>query len=174
MTIYDKTFTGRDGRRFRLRPIQAHDDPEIGQLIRGVLKEYQAAEEGTAFADDALDQMFDTYARDERSGYWIVRTGDTLAGGAGIAPLKGTVEPTCELQKMYLRPEFRGSGLGSELLRACEAFARQKGFRYCYLETLPQLQHAMALYERKGFVYLDQPLVDTGHFSCTVWMQKQL
>jgi putative acetyltransferase len=43
-----------------------------------------------------------------------------------------------------------------------------------YIETLPELEKAIRVYEKFGFSYLDKPLGDTGHFGCSVWMLKAL
>jgi putative acetyltransferase len=33
---------------------------------------------------------------------------------------------------------------------------------------------AKALYKKNGFVNLESPMGNTGHYSCNVWMLKQL
>jgi putative acetyltransferase len=52
--------------------------------------------------------------------------------------------------------------------------AKKMGFKNCYLETLPYMKSAVKLYKKTGFVALDAPLGNTGHYSCTEWMIKEL
>ena len=44
----------------------------------------------------------------------------------------------------------------------------------CYLETLPNMIAAQRFYEKYGFVRIDEPLGDTGHFECDVRYIKEL
>ena len=60
------------------------------------------------------------------------------------------------------------------MIKICLDRAREFGFEKCYLETMPYMKAAQKLYEKKGFEYIDAPLGDTGHYSCPVWMLKQL
>jgi putative acetyltransferase len=36
------------------------------------------------------------------------------------------------------------------------------------------MKNALNLYEKWGFKYLEAPMGNTGHYSCTVWMLKKL
>jgi putative acetyltransferase len=75
---------------------------------------------------------------------------------------------------MYLSAAARGQGLGRQLIEECLAFARVYGYRQVYLETFPELQKAMSVYEKYGFRYLDGPMGNTGHYGCSIWMLKDL
>ncbi len=46
--------------------------------------------------------------------------------------------------------------------------------KLCYLETMPYMLDAQELYRKNGFVYINKPMGDTGHYSCPVWMTKEL
>ncbi len=80
----------------------------------------------------------------------------------------------CELQKMYFLPEARGQGMGERLLRRCLAFAKEAGYRLCYLETLKSMDQAQKLYQRLGFETLRAPMGATGHFGCDRWYALKL
>lgn len=69
-------------------------------------------------------------------------------------------------------PEARGKGLGTKMMNACLEFAKSAGFESCYLETMPYMDDARKLYKKVGFEFLEKPLGNTGHYSCTVWMLK--
>jgi putative acetyltransferase len=48
--------------------------------------------------------------------------------------------------------------------------AKAFGFEKVYLETLPELEQALRVYEKIGFHYLNGPLGESGHFACSKWM----
>lgn len=156
-----------------IRPIQQKDNPFVAQMIREVLVESGAPKVGTAYEDKTLDKMFEAYA-EERSVYFVLEEAGKIIGSAGIAPLAGEKEHICELQKMYFSAEARGRGLGKEMMEVCLAFAREQKFTQCYLETLPYMKAAQKLYKRTGFKEINHRIGSTGHYSCDVWMLKEL
>jgi len=99
---------------------------------------------------------------------------DQMIGGAGIFPSNGLPEDTCELVKMYLAPAARGKGIGKLLIEKALEFAQQAGYKNVYIESMPELEKALKVYEQFGFNYLDGPLGNTGHFGCSKWMLKKL
>ncbi|MBO3117345.1 GNAT family N-acetyltransferase [Winogradskyella sp. DF17] len=128
---------------------------------------------GTAYEDKSLDCMYETYDMPKKV-YFVVTDGKNILGGAGISPLDKYNGNICELQKMYFRPEARGKGIGSKMMAKCLGFAKDNGFEKCYLETMPYMDDARKLYRKVGFETIDAPMGDTGHYSCTVWMLKDL
>ncbi|SDI20656.1 GNAT family N-acetyltransferase [Winogradskyella thalassocola] len=156
-----------------IREIEAKDNPKIAKAIRSVLIEMGVPKVGTAYEDVALDCMTETYSPSQKA-YFVVENGNDIIGGAGISPLDNYEGSVCELQKMYFMPEARGKGLGSEMMKKCLDFAKQAGFTQCYLETLPYMEDARKLYRKVGFKSLEKPMGNTGHYSCTVWMLKDL
>ncbi|MFK7799172.1 MAG: GNAT family N-acetyltransferase [Aureispira sp.] len=158
---------------FTIRMMTAADNASLAALIRTILMEVGAPKVGTAYADPTLDTLYEVY-NEPQCGYFIVMKDKQLIGGAGIAPLEGGKSKICELQKMYLLDKFRGKGLGAQLMIKCLDFARNQGFEQCYLETLPYMKDAQRLYKKAGFQYLDGPMGSTGHYSCNVWMLKDL
>ena len=117
--------------------------------------------------------MFETYQK-EKSAYLVVEHKKQIVGGVGFALLDGLDGSICELQKMYFLPIARGKGLGSKLIKSCLNEAKKQGFKQCYLETMPYMDAARALYKKNGFINLDKPMGNTGHYSCNVWMLKNL
>lgn len=156
-----------------IRPVEKKDNMQLFSLIRCVLEDFNIPKTGTAYADAALDCMFETYQK-ERAVYFVVVEEKRVIGGGGIAQLDNYEGNVCELQKMYFLPEARGRGIGAALLKLCLSNARAFGYEKCYLETMPNMIVAQKLYEQEGFGYIDGPMGDTGHYSCPVHMIKEL
>ena len=156
-----------------IREITTADDEQVAKVIRSVLIEFGVPKVGTAYADKALDCMTETY-NNLTSAYFVIDFNGKIIGGAGIAQLANFEGKVCELQKMYFLPEARGKGLGKKMMDICLQKAKSFGFEHCYLETLPYMVDARKLYSKVGFVSLDKPMGDTGHYSCNLWMLKDL
>jgi putative acetyltransferase len=156
-----------------IREITPKDDKQIAVVIRSVLIEFGVPKVGTAYADKVLDCMSETYDI-PTSAYFVVENNGRIIGGAGIAQLDNFDGNVCELQKMYFLPEARGIGLGRQMMEICLNKAKSVGFEKCYLETLPYMEDARKLYAKVGFKALDSRLGDTGHYSCNLWMIKDL
>lgn len=157
-----------------LRPMVASDNPSVARVIRTVSAEFGlTADKGYTVADPNLDRLFALYS-EVNSAYWVVEMDGEVVGGGGIAPLLCSAPDICELQKMYFLPQLRGLGLARRLALQALDFARDRGFRRCYLETTASLTRAIALYEQLGFEHITEPLGCTGHVDCEVRMLKAL
>lgn len=156
-----------------IRLIEKKDNPHVASVIRKVLEDLNVPKVGTAYADESLNSMFESYNK-PRSAYFVVVENDKIIGGAGIAKLDNYEGNVCELQKMYFLSEARGRGIGANMMEFCLAKAREFKFDSCYLETMTYMENAQKLYKQAGFDYLTEPIGDTGHFSCPVRMLKVL
>jgi putative acetyltransferase len=158
---------------FEIREIKSEDNPKIAKAIRAILIEFGVPKVGTAYADKILDTLYEAYNVDNAI-YFVIEKEGEIYGGAGIKQLDNYKGNVCELQKMYFLPEARGIGFGKKMMDICLQKAKEFGFEQCYLETLPYMEEARKLYRKVGFKDLDAPLGDTGHYSCNLWMIKEL
>ena len=156
-----------------IRKIQPEDNESIRSVIRQVLEEHGVNKPGTAYYDESLNNMSASYTG-KNMVYYVALLNGKIVGGAGVYPTPGLPEGTCELIKMYLLPEVRGLHIGKELMYQCIDFANDYGYRQMYLETLPELNKALKMYEDFGFEKLDHSLGNTGHYACDIRMIKKL
>ena len=82
---------------------------------------------------------------------------------AGCIALRQLDTDTCEMKRLFVRPDFRGARLGKVLVEAIIAEARAIGYKRMCLDTVPgQMDRAIGLYEAIGFrdvePYYDNPV----------------
>lgn len=156
-----------------IRNILQSDNPFLSIIIKSALKEFGANHPGTVYFDASTDNLYELFQK-ERSQYNVALVHDEIVGGGGIYPTVGLPDDTCELVKMYLSPQARGTGLGRALIEKCIQQAMENGFKKIYLETMPELKQALHIYAKFGFSYLRAPMGNSGHTGCTLWMLKEL
>jgi putative acetyltransferase len=76
-----------------------------------------------------------------------------VAGAAaGCGALSALSDRALEVVRIYVRPTFRGRGIADRVLARLEDLARDRGARVLMLRCGPRQPHALALYERNGYV----------------------
>lgn len=100
--------------------------------------------------------------------FLVVRSSDRAIGCGGLHRLDGD---TCEIKRMYLRPEWRGRGLSALLLEALEERARALGYTRARLDTGDRQPAAKVLY--KGAGYREIPDYN-GNRLARHWFERQL
>ena len=111
---------------------------ELGLDAKAMLDFYYRAYEETLPGDLAPPEgclLFATYS----------------AKPAGCAGFHRMTAEVCEMKRMYVRPEFRRSGVGRELVRRLIEAARAAGYGVMRLETTTFMHKAIALYSALGF-----------------------
>jgi len=149
VTAGPKGISGRCGSREEMRLVEARSEIEWA-VAKTLIEEYVASLE--------IDLNFQGY-RDE-----MVRFpgGYSPPDGAVLLAYEGT-EPTgvvalrrhspsvCEMKRLYVRPKFRGHGIGRALSVEVVRRAAQLGYTKMRLDTLPTMDAAIGLYHAIGF-----------------------
>jgi putative acetyltransferase len=84
----------------------------------------------------------------------VAYDGETPIGCGAFRDLAGDLvdeQPTVEVKRMYVRPEYRGRKIGQLILRDLETRARQRGATRVRLETGTLQPEAVRLYEGAGY-----------------------
>ena len=118
--------------------------------------------------DEEIKRLEEKYASPEGRIY-LVYVDDALAGCVGM---KKSDDAHAELKRLYVRKEFRGHNLGEKLVLRILKDAREAGYGWLRLDTLPGLKTALSLYRRLGF-YEVEP-----YYDClvpnTIFLEKKL
>ncbi|MCZ2460865.1 MAG: GNAT family N-acetyltransferase [Chitinophagales bacterium] len=160
-------------KKITIRKLMPEDNAALAKVIRDTMTEFGVNKSNTVFDDPTTDHLYEVFQQ-KGSDYNIAEINGEIAGGAGIYPTKGLPEGTCELVKMYLKPEARGLGLGRKLIEKCIEKAKELGYKNIYIESMPELRKALSIYARFGFEYLKGPMGNSGHCGCSLWMLKKL
>lgn len=87
---------------------------------------------------------------------------------AGCIALRRYDEESCEIKRLFVRPEFRGKKLGKILMETIIEMAKEQNYKFALLDTLSKLESAVAVYKKMGFVeveaYYENPLEDVLYF----------
>lgn len=73
---------------------------------------------------------------------------------AGCGAFKPYDHQKAEIKRMYVHPEFRGNGIGVEILKELELWASDSGYAACILETGKKQPEAIRLYEKAGYTII--------------------
>jgi ribosomal protein S18 acetylase RimI-like enzyme len=109
--------------------------------------------------DQEVASLPGDYAPPEGLLLLATRNGDP----AGCVALHKLEADICEMKRLYVRPQYRGKGLGRELSEKIITEARQLGYRKLRLDTVePVMKTAVAMYHQLGFreisPYRDNPI----------------
>ncbi len=90
---------------------------------------------------------------------YLIYSDEELAGCIGLRKIDNQ---SCEMKRLYIKPQFRGKKLGNILVKKIIEDAREIGYSYMLLDTLPFLQSAIHMYKKFGFYeiesYNDSPM----------------
>jgi GNAT superfamily N-acetyltransferase len=135
----------------------------------------QAMRDEIAVMYDGLDLDGDTMPKAGQAelspprGAFLVgsRDGEPICCG-GVKRLDDRI---CEIKKMYVVPDARGTGVARRLLHALEDKARALGYEVARLDTGPRQGNAQGLYESEGYVAIED---FNGNPVAVFWGEKPL
>jgi GNAT superfamily N-acetyltransferase len=127
-----------------IRAARPEDGRPVRRLVFDVLNEYRVA----ADPDDSDADVMAFGAPADGVVQLVAEVDDEVIGSAILTPYR---DGEIKLSKLFLRPEFRGRGLGRELLGRAEDEARERGYRRISLGTRALYVEAVRLYERAGW-----------------------
>ena len=132
-----------------MRLIQVETEGQV-EVARTLFREYEAA--------TGVDLCFQNFGQELATlpGDYAPPTGRLMLayGGeeaAGCVALRKVDDAACEMKRLYVRPAFRGTGLGRTLAEQIAGEAREIGYERMRLDTLPTMRSAIALYRSLGF-----------------------
>ncbi len=129
-------------------PVETDEDLEIA---KGLLREYLAyifELDGPKLQMNDLSEQF----RPPDNCLLVAKQREETAGCVALRKLS---DDTCEMKRLYVRPEFRGLQIGRKLADAIIAQARKIGYKYMRIHTISALEQANRLYKSLGFTEID-------------------
>ena len=131
--------------QWTIRPARPEDGRPVRRFVFDILCEYGLP----ADPDDSdADVMEFGSPADERVVHLVAEIEGAPIGSAILTPVSGE---EIKLSKLFLKPEFRGIGLGRDLLSRAESEARDRGYGRISLRTRALYVEAIRLYERAGW-----------------------
>lgn len=122
---------------------------------------------------EELENLPGSYAP-PRGRLYLASVGGEFVGCVGLRPLDRLVG---EMKRLYVKPAFRGHGIGRALVYQLIMDARQIGYDRMYLDTIETMTEAMALYRSVGFEecepYSYHPVPGTRCFSLMLESHRQ-
>jgi ribosomal protein S18 acetylase RimI-like enzyme len=151
-----------------LWPVQMPQDWEQARVI--------LAEYGDSLGVDLSFQHFSEELAGLAAAYsgpgevfLLATVDDALAGCCALRAMMDDCEANaCEMKRLYVRPAFRGFGLGRALVETLMQRAREAGYSTMFVDTLSDMEAARELYASLGFEstepYYYNPLPGAHYF----------
>jgi putative acetyltransferase len=136
-----------------IRELVADDVVGVARLVVSTLAEFGFTSQVGGVESD-LGAVLEHY-RAPAAGFWVAEEDGAIVGTVAIRPKDGGEGSTCELKRLYVRADCRGTGLGERLYRHAEAFARAAGYERIWLDSSRRFEKAHRLYVRHGFALIE-------------------
>lgn len=151
------------------------EQPGEFDAVREIFREYAASlDVDLAFQD--FEQELATLPGDyamPRGALLLARVNGKVAGCCALRPLDTADYPNAsEMKRLYVRPAYRGLGLGRQLAATILDAARVSGYDHVLLDTLDDMEAARTLYEDLGFEeippYYHNPIAGAHYLMATI------
>ncbi|KQS33517.1 GNAT family N-acetyltransferase [Dyadobacter sp. Leaf189] len=120
--------------------------------------------------DDELTILPQMYG-EPTGALFLVEADNQAIGVAGLRRIEN--DHTCEVKRMYIKPEFQGMGIGKALLGALIEKAEVLGYQTIKLDTLgPKMPAAVKLYKSFGFV--ETPPYNYNPYEGVLYFEKKI
>lgn len=118
------------------------EDPDLSSLIKEL-------DEQLAVTDGEEHAFYDQFNKIDRIKHFVLLYENEKAVGCGA--LKEFEPGTAEVKRMFVKPESRGRGLASIILKELEMWAAELLYQRCILETGIRQPDAISLYKKNGY-----------------------
>jgi len=151
---------------------QRVESPQQITAIRELFLEY-AQSLGFSLCFQSFDQELASLPGDYAPPYGQLILATSNGQPAGCVALHRIGQDICEMKRLYVRPQYRGKGLGRELAQKIIAEARQLGYKKLRLDTVePIMKTAVAMYRQLGFCEI--PPYRPNPIDGALYMELQL
>ena len=150
-----------------LSAVSSANDPRLAQARTLLLEYADSLDVDLAFQnfEQELSEFPANYL--PPAGALLLADHDQLL--AGSVAMRRLDEQICEMKRLYVRPGFRGFGIGRILAAAIIEAGKDAGYRYMRLDTLPGMGDAQRLYGILGFreipAYYENPIAGTRYLE---------
>ena len=145
--------------------------PEEIEILRTLFREYQA--------DIGVDLCFQSFEVEiaglpgdyapPRGALLCLETDAGVVGCVALRPLVKVGDGAAEMKRLFVRPAHRGGGAGRALVVDLIRRAKEIGYARIYLDTIPGMERAQALYASLGFVdvpaYTPNPIAGVRYMA---------
>ena len=119
------------------------DDSDFKELVA-------LLDEDLSTRDGDEHSFYEQFNKIENIHHVIVCYHDNAAIGCGA--FKEIDPQKIEIKRMYVRPEYRGHGIGLKILNELELWAQELNYPECILETGKKQPEAIRLYQKAGYI----------------------
>jgi GNAT superfamily N-acetyltransferase len=144
-----------DANKVKIRPIKRQDAAEVGVMIKELAAYLRDLGDKTDFRFDAKALLRDGFGR-KRAIWGLIAEVDGKAAGYSLYHDGYETDQGSRIIYMtdlYLRPEYRGKGLGRKLIEAVKSAAKKRGAKKMFWTVYPPNQDARKFYSHIGASY---------------------
>jgi RimJ/RimL family protein N-acetyltransferase len=152
-TTTSERHTARDGRRWILRPARPTDARALSQLFTAVRNEGRwLVTPPSAVSESSEAFWIGEMVRSDRNCALVAEVNGDIVGNVLVSVDQSVVSDHVGTLSIAVASDWRDVGIGTALVQAALAWARQQRLGKVALGVFPDNERAIAVYERVGFV----------------------